>query len=77
MSSSFLTTSAVRSYTAGESQEFGLYANLPGIPILLFEENSTGAYLKTLWRNENENLYSARGIYAEESRMRIFDLQGI
>ena len=77
MSSSSLITSAGRNYTTGRSQEFGLYANLLGIPILLFEENSAGEYLKTLWRNENEDLHSARGICAEESRMRIFDLQGI
>ena len=59
------------------NQEFGLYANLLGISVLLFEENSAGEYLKTLWGNENENLHSARGIGAEESRTRIFNLQGI
>ena len=47
---------------------------LPGIPVLLFEVNSVGEYLKTLWGIENENLHSARGICAEKSRTRIFDL---
>ena len=61
--------------TAGESQEFGLYANLLGIHVLSFEENSGGEYLKTLWGTENENLHFAGGISAEESRTRIFDLQ--
>ena len=42
-----------------------------------FEENSAGEYLKTLWGIKNENLHSARGICAEDSRTRIFDLQGI
>ena len=48
-----------------------------GIPVFLFEENSIGEYLKTLWGTENENLHSAKGIGAEESRTRIFNLQGI
>ena len=77
MSLSFLTTSAGRSYTAGESQEFGLYTNLLGIPVSLFKEKSAGVYLKTLWGTENENLHFAGGISAQESRTRIFDLQGI
>ena len=50
---------------------------LSGIPILLFEEKSAGEYLKSLWGIENENFHSARGICVEESRTRIFDLQGI
>ena len=33
--------------------------------------------MKTLWGIENENPHSARGIFAEESRTRISDLQGI
>ena len=47
---------------------------LPGIPVFLFEENSAGEYLKTLWGIENENLHSARGICAEKSRTIIFNL---
>ena len=39
-----------------------MYANLLGIPVLLFEENSTGEYLKAPWGIDNENLHSARGI---------------
>ena len=54
-----------------------MYANLLGIPVLLFEENSAGEYLKALWGIENENLHSVKGICAEESRTRIFDVQGI
>ena len=72
-----MTTFVGRSYTAGGNQKFGLYANLLGIPVLPFEENSAGEYLETLWRIKNKNLHSARGICTEEPRTRIFDLQGI
>ena len=48
-----------------ENQKFGLYANLLGILVLLFEENSTGEYLKTLWGIENENLHFVGGIHVE------------
>ena len=51
-----------------------MYANLLGILVSLFEENSAGEYLKALWGTENENPHFTRGTGAEESRMRIFDL---
>ena len=77
MSSSYFDKLCGEKLYCWGNQEFGLYANLLGIPVLLFEENSAGEYLRTMWRNENENLYSARGIGAGESRTRIFNLQGI
>ena len=55
-----------RSYTAwGKS---GVWVVCQSTRDSCLEENFAGEYLKTLWRNENENPHSARGIYAEESK---------
>ena len=64
-------------YCLGKIRSLGCIPIYWGFLFCLFEENSAGEYLKTLWGIENENLHSARGICAEEPRTRIIDLQWI